>query len=193
MRIRVPANVSPEVRAAFLDVDAALVPLITKDEVLRRISDLSKKKSQEAALSGGNDFVGEVTIDGALRTTGFVGIGMTPDHQLQLSTDDAAKPTTNTWTIVSDERAKDHIRDFTDGLEKILCLRPVTYRYNGKYGTPAGEAGVGVIAQEVVFLLPNSVKDLGNGMLGFNSHELVYLLINAVKTLAARVALLEAK
>ena len=35
----------------------------------------------------------------------YVGIGTTsPSYQLQLSTDSAAKPTSNTWTIASDAR-----------------------------------------------------------------------------------------
>jgi hypothetical protein len=60
-------------------------------------------------------------------TGGNVGIGTTsPTHQLQLSTDSAAKPNTNTWTIVSDQRIKKNILDFTDGLNVIMKLKPRT-------------------------------------------------------------------
>lgn len=40
---------------------------------------------------------------------GQVGIGMVPTAQLELATDSAKKPTTNTWTISSDERLKENI------------------------------------------------------------------------------------
>jgi hypothetical protein len=39
----------------------------------------------------------------------LVGIIASPAHQLQVSTDSAGKPSTNTWTIVSDERIKEDI------------------------------------------------------------------------------------
>jgi hypothetical protein len=39
----------------------------------------------------------------------LVGTFASPAHQLQVSTDSAGKPSTNTWTIVSDERIKEEI------------------------------------------------------------------------------------
>jgi len=73
-----------------------------------------------------------------LINTGNVGIGTTsPTAQLELSTDSAKKPTTNTWTIASDARIKTAIRPFTDGLQVIQEIRPVWYQYNGKAGFPA--------------------------------------------------------
>ena len=46
-----------------------------------------------------------------ITTGGNVGIGTTgPSYQLQLSTDSAAKPTSALWTIASDERIKEKIR-----------------------------------------------------------------------------------
>ena len=39
----------------------------------------------------------------------LVGTIASPAHQLQVSTDSAGKPSTNTWTIVSDERIKEEI------------------------------------------------------------------------------------
>ena len=47
---------------------------------------------------------------------GRVGIGTgNPTHRLELSTDDAAKPGTNTWTVVSDIRMKQNIHPYKDG------------------------------------------------------------------------------
>lgn len=61
--------------------------------------------------SGGNA-AGYHTVDERMRidSSGNVGIGTTsPSYQFQLSTDSAAKPSTNTWTISSDERLKQNI------------------------------------------------------------------------------------
>ena len=48
-----------------------------------------------------------VRIDSSQRL--LVGTIASPAHQLQVSTDSAGKPSTNTWTIVSDERIKEEI------------------------------------------------------------------------------------
>ena len=71
---------------------------------------------------GANDMPGRLvfstTADGSagptermrITSAGNVGIGTaSPSNQLQLSTDSAGKPSTNTWTIVSDERIKEDI------------------------------------------------------------------------------------
>jgi trimeric autotransporter adhesin len=70
-----------------------------------------------------------------ITNTGNTGIGtITPSYQLQLSTDSAAKLSTNTWTIASDARLKTDIKSYTKGLKEILQINPVTYKYNGKGG-----------------------------------------------------------
>ncbi|MFZ3136091.1 MAG: tail fiber domain-containing protein [Thermodesulfovibrionales bacterium] len=70
-----------------------------------------------------------------ITNTGNTGIGtITPSYQLQLSTDSAAKLSTNTWTIASDARLKTNIQSYTKGLKEILQINPVTYKYNGKGG-----------------------------------------------------------
>jgi hypothetical protein len=49
----------------------------------------------------------KATIDTSGRL--LVGTIASPAHQLQVSTDSAGKPSTNTWTIVSDQRIKEDI------------------------------------------------------------------------------------
>lgn len=92
--------------------------------------------------AGGDTNIG-MKIDGKgignllLQTTnaGNVGIGTTsPNYKLELSTDSAAKSTTNTWNIVSDKRIKKNITDFEDGLDVVMKLIPRTYQYNGLGG-----------------------------------------------------------
>ena len=64
---------------------------------------------------------------------GNVGIGTaSPGYQLTLSTDSAAKPSTNTWTISSDERLKENIEpadlDRCYEIVKTIPLKRYTWR-----------------------------------------------------------------
>ncbi|QHT70837.1 tail fiber domain-containing protein [Rhodocytophaga rosea] len=66
-----------------------------------------------------------------------VGIGVdAPTFQLHLSKNSAAKPGSSSWTVASDERLKKNVQTFTDGLNLLLQVKPVTYHYNGKAGMP---------------------------------------------------------
>jgi hypothetical protein len=124
---------------------------------------------------------------------GSVGIGMSPTHQLQLSTDDAAKPTSNTWTIVSDSRLKQNVQNFNDGLNVISQINPVSYELNGKAGTPYGAKGISVIAQDVKDIIPYTISTfqaklnpedvVDTTLYDFNSSALTFVAINAIKEL----------
>lgn len=145
----------------------------------------------------------------AIDSSGNVGIGTTtPAYQLELSTDSAGKPTSNTWTIVSDERLKEDIKPFVDGLDTIMRINPVSYQLNGKADKPKGAKGIGVVAQDVVDVIPYAVSTFKSKLepedkeetelYSFDSSSLTFVLINAVKELKAenddlkrRIALLE--
>jgi hypothetical protein len=134
---------------------------------------------------------------------GYVGIGTTgPSYQLQLSTDSAAKPSTNTWTIASDARIKTETGEYTKGLDAVLALRPVTYRYNGKAGMiDDGEDKISIIAQEAITAFPECVgsymtkleedDEEETEVLNWNGHALTFALVNSIKELAARLEALE--
>ena len=137
----------------------------------------------------------------SLTSTGL-GIGVAPSYQLQLSTDSAAKPSTNTWTIASDARIKTETGEYTKGLDAVLALRPVTYRYNGKAGmVDDGEDKISIIAQEAITAFPECVGSYmvklekddkeKTEVLNWNGHALTFALVNAVKELTARIAKLE--
>jgi hypothetical protein len=139
-----------------------------------------------------------------ITTAGNVGIGTTsPGYQLQLSTDSAAKPTSALWTIASDIRIKENIKPYNKGLQELLQINPITYDYNGLGGFKKSIGGVGIIAQEIINILPNSVSSIKaklnetdneeTDILNFNGHELIYVLVNAIKELEARLKTLENK
>jgi hypothetical protein len=129
---------------------------------------------------------------------GLVGIGISPVHLLQLGADDAAKPGTTTWTVVSDARLKRNVEPFTEGLTTLLGLRPVRYEYNGEYGTPEGLRGVGVIAQEAqavyapfIRRAPGKIAGQDTDVLSTNVSDLTWMMVNALRELNERLKKLE--
>jgi hypothetical protein len=138
--------------------------------------------------------------------TGHVGIGMStaPAHLLQLGLDDAAKPSTNTWTIASDGRLKDpeSIEPFTEGSEFIKRLpQPVWFRYRKDSGLPDDRRVAGWIAQDIAPVAPFMVRrtrqklsekdDSEADTLSLNTNELPYALVNSVKQILQRLGRLE--
>ncbi|MFH1230276.1 MAG: tail fiber domain-containing protein [Planctomycetota bacterium] len=123
---------------------------------------------------------------------GNVGIGgPATTYKLQLYTDSAAKPTSNTWTISSDKRIKKNISDFTDGLNIVMKLKPHTYQYNGLGGKGYDGTGthIGFVAQEVEPIAPYMVET-SKGTIGgvqisdfknYQGHALSFILVNAIQ------------
>tara|TARA_B110000858_G_C17743917_1_gene446327 strand:- start:93 stop:1391 length:1299 start_codon:yes stop_codon:yes gene_type:complete len=129
---------------------------------------------------------------------GKVGIGLTaPTFQLQLSTNSAAKPSSNVWTITSDSRVKENIRDYTTGLEAILEIEPKLYDYNGKAGFEKTKNNIGIIAQDIQEVMPETIISYNaklneddtedTELLSFDGHAVTFALINAVKELKAEI------
>ncbi|HXR82172.1 MAG TPA: tail fiber domain-containing protein, partial [Saprospiraceae bacterium] len=119
---------------------------------------------------------------------GKVGIGIpTPQFQLQLSQNSAAKPGTLFWTVASDSRLKKDIEPFTDGLDLIGKINPVWFRYNGLNGITDTARYAGIIAQEMQKVAPymisttKSAQRDGENYLSYDGNALLYILVNAVK------------
>lgn len=93
---------------------------------------------------------------------GRVGIGKTPGYQLELSTDSAGKPSTNTWTVVSDERLKENI-GLADlqrcyDILKTLPLKRFTWKNEIYTAEQARDRSkLGWISQDVATLFPKAV------------------------------------
>jgi hypothetical protein len=91
----------------------------------------------------------------------------------------------------SDQRLKDNIKPIDDPLAKVLSISGNTYSWNeqsGKEGTD-----VGVIAQEILEVLPEAVTTRENGYLAVHYEKLVPLLVEAIKELSQKVESLENK
>ena len=141
-------------------------------------------------------------IDGGVVGAGLrIGTAGDPSYALHLTSDSAAKPSTSTWTVTSDARTKDNVRDFQKGLDVIRQVVLQTWEYNGLGDTPAGQTASGVLAQEIEPFLPDAVvhtrlkHSVGDSdeaeFLGVNYHLLLLSALNAIKELDARLTALE--
>ena len=106
------------------------------------------------------DGTAAVTIDASRR----VGIGTTSAaNQLQLSTDSAGKPSTNTWTIVSDERIKEKIElaDLDLCYEAVKNIPLKRFKWKDEVYTEEqvkDRRKLGWIAQDVEAVFPKAVS-----------------------------------
>ena len=111
------------------------------------------------------------------------------------------KPGGGFWVAPSDRRLKQNIQPYTDGLESLLRINPVTYKYNSIFKTlDTGETYVGIIAQEVQEIAPyminekpfgqlieedenghDKIVNQGTSYLTFDGSALTYMLINSIK------------
>ena len=101
-----------------------------------------------------------VRIDSSQRL--LVGTIASPAHQLQVSTDSAGKPSTNTWTIVSDERIKEDIElaDLDLCYEAIKAIPLKRYKWRDEIYTAeqvTDRRKLGWIAQDVETVFPKAV------------------------------------
>ena len=93
-----------------------------------------------------------------------VGIGTaSPSYQLQLSTDSAGKPSTNTWTIVSDERIKEEIElaDLDLCYEAVKNIPLKRFKWKDEIYTEEqayDRRKLGWIAQDVEAVFPKAVR-----------------------------------
>jgi hypothetical protein len=96
------------------------------------------------------------------------------------------------WRFISDARAKQpDVQPYDKGLQAVLALRPVQFRYIGD-----DRQRYGLIAQDVEPIVPEMVSEAlvgGDMRKAINPGHIHFLLLNAVKELAQENALLEAR
>ena len=102
---------------------------------------------------------------------------------------------TGAWGVYSDERLKQDVERYEDGLSTVMQLRPVVFHYNGLEGLSGEGAQVGLIAQDVERIAPHMIsirpgRDLED-VRTLSTQALPYMLINAVQELQERVRELE--
>jgi hypothetical protein len=85
----------------------------------------------------------------------------------------------------SDQRLKDNITPIPNALSKVLSISCNTFDWNENSGKTGTEAGV--IAQEILEVLPEAVTTRDNGYLAVKYDQIVPLLIEAIKELKAEI------
>jgi hypothetical protein len=101
------------------------------------------------------------------------------------------------WIIASDSRIKKNVTPYTKGLAELNQIQIKNFEYNGLAGSKDGEKAVGVIADEIQQVLPDTVKTNNiklrpddaerTSVKHFDNTELIYLLVNSVKELKAEL------
>ena len=131
------------------------------------------------ALSNVN-ISGNLNVAGNCIFNNDLGIGISPLYQLHLSTDSAAKPSTNTWTISSDKRIKTNIQSLTKdelyNISKNFNVRKYkfkeTYRKAHKL---KDKFYLGIIADEVNEYMPCCVDTYNlKYKIGSNNNQDIY-------------------
>jgi hypothetical protein len=116
-------------------------------------------------LKGGEGTFGQTTFSGSISgTSGSFSSTVTADD----------------FVIPSDRRFKTEITHIPNALEKVKQISGCTYMINDK-------PSVGVIAQEVLKILPETVHTRDDGYYAVSYHGLIGLLIEAVKELSEKV------
>jgi len=115
----------------------------------------------------------------------------------------------SSWSTTSDERVKTNITDYTLGLDTLNQINVKTFNYRSdsdiatnspelassdglvNEGLDTEKTDVGIIAQELELILPNTITTRDNGMKSVNKDELFWVMLNSIKELKARVEALE--
>jgi hypothetical protein len=122
---------------------------------------------------------------------------------LTISGSTATKASGTTWANPSDQRLKSNIRDYSKGATELMQVRVREWEYNGKGGTTEGMKGLGVIADEVMVVLPNTVENYDDKLNAddeeataikkFDATEITWLLVKTVQEQQALITALTAR
>jgi len=81
----------------------------------------------------------------------------------------------------SDKRLKENIIPISNPMDKIKKIGGYTFNWNGISNKPKNVQEVGVLAQEIQEVLPEVVKEKGDGYLGVDYEKIIALLIEGIK------------
>jgi len=127
--------------------------------------------SASFATTGSNIFIGNQIITGSITATSDITAFSTSDKQL-----------------------KDNITLIPNSLEKITKIGGYTFDWNNKQNIyEVGSHDIGVIAQELEEILPETVITRDNGYKAVRYEKIVPLLIEAIKELKNEVDELKSK
>ncbi len=149
--------------------------------------------------AGANDIFNVASSSGTsvLRITksGNVGIGTTnPSTNTLQVTGSAGKTVGGTsWQDLSDARLKNVLGELNgSSLDKLMQLRPIKYEWNDLhkqlYGNGADTVMYGFVAQELKEVIPEFVKEGGDGYLWYNPSGIEAILTAGVQEQQGEIA-----
>lgn len=133
-----------------------------------------------------------------LGSSASVGINTgVPDQALSVN-GNASKIGGGSWATFSDIRMKKDIHPFKDGLDVLLKINPVRFKYNGLGGYENDNKDyVGVIAQEMSKIAPYMISTIrkklsdqdteASELLMYDGSALTYILVNSIKEQQAQI------
>jgi hypothetical protein len=194
----------------------------TKPVIIKDTTSSPNKNTGALIIKGGIGIAENLNVGGTLGVTGSttltnatingvrIGFGGkvidTASGDLIISSATGSKVAINTNTTItgdlnvtgditafytSDQRLKNNIKLIPNALDKVISISGNTFDWNEKSNKKGTE--VGVIAQEILEVLPEVVTVRDNGYLAVNYEKLVPLLIEAIKELSDKVEKLEQK
>jgi hypothetical protein len=108
------------------------------------------------------------------------------DWGVYVKTGKNSQPGSSSWYVHSDARLKEGVVSYSDGLNKLLQIKPVKFHYTKESGIGSGQEYVGVIAQDIAKIAPYMVQQapipgLEGEYYNLDNSAMTYMLINAVK------------
>lgn len=182
-----------------------VIPAGYKASVFSNGTDINATTSIGAFQSTGGTITGNVsilngstTMQLAIGNSGAYIYGSSTDYginsaqgTLQFNVPTGNLTVSGNVTAYSDARVKDEIATIRDALKKITSIRGVSYRR-----VDNGERNIGVVAQELVDVVPEVVKPVGDEndpTLTVAYGNMAGLFIEAIKELDARITAIERK
>ena len=141
--------------------------------------------SDISSADGNNQVVVGYNLTGKGNDTGFFG-GASVYNEAN----------TTTWNTTSDRRIKKNIVDNNDGLSLLMQLQVRNFEYRtpdeidelpSSSAVDVQGVQLGVIAQEIQQVIPETVKEESTGCLTVDPDRLTWYLINAVKELKSEL------
>jgi endosialidase-like protein len=139
------------------------------------------------------DFASTGTNQFLIRAAGGVGIGTaSPDNALTVN-GTADKPGGGSWGTFSDARLKTVDGLFQPGLDQLLQLHPIRYRYkvDNALGIADHDEHIGFVAQEVEKVIPEAVSQDAQGYRIVNNDPILWTMLNAIKEQQAEINALQ--
>ena len=130
--------------------------------------------------------------DGDIYAVRSIGVGISPSTttgQIDASGDIIAYST-------SDIRLKEVIKPIENSLEKISAISGVNYKWKPEFNDIHGyndKHDVGVIAQEILSILPEAVRQNATGYYSVRYERIIPLLIEAIKEQQKQIDELKSK